>query len=442
MGARVQLDEVVRSISEDDRDAYVRLLALRQGKCWVLHDCWVLVGAEPPGWVETEWMYERYAFVAGRVAAADLALLYSDSACNAMTVGSLSVWSPGAASTVTVERRPGYSRLDRPQLTFPVVEYALSPFDQTDRQLPHMMLVGAGGAPSFPEPDSAWRAFFEGDFSLAGRSSPSSDLAKVRIADRAAWIAGVHITATELTVSVEGDAVQGTDLELYGVEERTVRRLDAAGPITIALANGLPTHAWLWLKRGTDWLDYRSIDPSSVWTNQAGRAGVEIDLPVDPVAAVEALIASGEGPRLEFKQMLPNRDARRTLKTVAAFAIGSGGSIVFGIDRDEVTITGIAEDKPSTQMRDELGNLLRAMVQPTPEFEIKEYRPDGKLILVLDVQPGQSPPYGLVTPGARDKPLEYFVRRGSNTYPAQPYELRSAVLRNGGTTEDFSTRRR
>ena len=88
MGARVQLDEVAGSIREDDRDTYVRLLVLRQGERWILHDCWALVGAEPPGCVETEWMYERYAFVASRVTTADLGLLYSDSACNAMTVGS------------------------------------------------------------------------------------------------------------------------------------------------------------------------------------------------------------------------------------------------------------------------------------------------------------------------------------------------------------------
>ena len=88
-------------------------------------------------------------------------------------------------------------------------------------------------------------------------------------------------------------------------------------------------------------------------------------------------------------------------------------------------------------MRDELGNLVRAAVQPTPEFEIKEYRLDGKLILVLEVQPGQNPPYGLVTPGARDRALEYFVRRGSNTYGAQPDELRSAVLRNSVTASQY-----
>ncbi|MEU0029105.1 ATP-binding protein [Streptomyces sp. NPDC006335] len=377
-------------------------------------------------------MYEEYAFVAARMTAADLAVMFSSEACTSKAVGPLTIWGPGAASMVNARRQPGYALHDRPQLNFPVTEYVVAPIDRTDRQLPHGLLVGEGDAPSFPEPNSAWRAFFEGDFALAGARSPSSDLATVRVAEQGAWIGSVHITATELKVTVEGDDVHGVNLELYGVTGRRVQRADTPGHIVIPLPHGLPAHAWLWLKRGTNWLDYRSIDPASAWTGDLRRAGVEIDLPVDPVATMEALIASGEGPRLEFKQMLPTRDDRRTLKTVAAFANGDGGAIVFGIHRDEVTITGIAEEKPSTRMRDEFGNLVRATVQPTPDFEIKEYRLDGKLIFILEVEPGQSPPYGLVTPSTRDKQPEYFVRRGANTYGAQPDELRTIVLLKNG----------
>ncbi|MFI1536524.1 helix-turn-helix domain-containing protein [Streptomyces anandii] len=391
-----------------------------------------MVGAEPPDWAEIVWMYEECAFVAARMTAADLAAMCSSDACTSRAVGPLTIWGPGSANMVNARRQPGYALHDRPQLPFPVTEYVVAPSDRTDNQLYHGVLVGEGSAPSFPEPNSAWRAFFEGDFALTGARSPSSDLATVRVAEQRAWIGSVHITATELKVTVEGDDVHGVDLELYGVTGRTVQRVDTPGRIVIPLPHGLPAHAWLWLKQGTNWLDYRSIDPVSAWTGDLRRAGVEIDLPVDPVATMEALIASGEGPRLEFKQMLPTRDDRRTLKTVAAFANGDGGAIVFGIHRDEVTVTGITEDKPSTRMRDEFGNLVRATVQPTPDFEIKEYRLHGKLIFILEVQPGQSPPYGLVTPGSRDKQPEYFVRRGSNTYGAQPDELRAIVLLKTG----------
>lgn len=40
-------------------------------------------------------------------------------------------------------------------------------------------------------------------------------------------------------------------------------RSAAPGEVTFPLDRGLPEHAWLWLKNGTRWLDYRSIDPGS-----------------------------------------------------------------------------------------------------------------------------------------------------------------------------------
>ncbi|MEU6324630.1 ATP-binding protein [Streptomyces sp. NPDC047009] len=238
---------------------------------------------------------------------------------------------------------------------------------------------------------------------------------------------------------MEGSRVNGAELELFGESERSSRRLEAAGEATFPLAHGLPAHAWLWLKRGTMWLDYRSIDPRSGWTGDLDRAGVEIEVPVEPQVRIEALIASGEGPHVEFKECLPTKQSRRTLKTVAAFANGDGGTMVFGINRDEVTVTGLSEDKPPTKLRDHLVDLVRGTVIPMPHVEARDYRIDDKLILVLEVSPGTSPPYGLSTPDARDKP-EYFVRRGASTFPAQPNDLSEAVLSRGRTEGDTSSR--
>jgi predicted HTH transcriptional regulator len=143
---------------------------------------------------------------------------------------------------------------------------------------------------------------------------------------------------------------------------------------------------------------------------------------------MEALIASGEGPHLDFKERLPaDSKERRMLKTVPAFATGDGGNMIFGVNRDEMTITGLGEADPA-KLRDQLVSLIHAAVTPMPQVNVTSYRVGDKLILVLDVYPGQSPPYGLITdPGSRDKP-EYYVRRGANTYPAQPSELREAIL--------------
>jgi predicted HTH transcriptional regulator len=189
------------------------------------------------------------------------------------------------------------------------------------------------------------------------------------------------------------------------------------------LADGLPQHAWLWLKQDTTWLDYRPLDPHSGYTGELARAGVDIDIPIEPQANVEALLAAGEGLRVEFKEQLVRG---RQLKTIAAFANGDDGTLVFGINRDETTVTGL--DGDPRQLRDQIGQRIRAAITPTPEFTISDHVVQGKTILLVEVTAGSTPPYGVIANSdTRDRP-EYYVRRGASTYPAQPSDIRQAVL--------------
>jgi hypothetical protein len=229
--------------------------------------------------------------------------------------------------------------------------------------------------PSFPEPNSAWRAFFEGDCSLAGAQNPPTDLAVLRVVQDAGRLGHVRVTATQLTVEVNGTSLEGCELELFGVTGRASQRISSAGEVTFSLDRGLPEHAWLWLKNGTSWLDYRSIDPGSVWTGDLARAGVNIDVPSDPQANLEALLAAGEGPQLEYKRQLPADTAhkRGMFKTVAAFAIGDGGTMVFGIDPDELTVTGLDSEDPK-ELRDHLYDLVHRTVIPSPDVTVEGTR--------------------------------------------------------------------
>jgi predicted HTH transcriptional regulator len=120
---------------------------------------------------------------------------------------------------------------------------------------------------------------------------------------------------------------------------------------------------------------------------------------------------------------------------VPAFATGTGGTIIFGINRDETTVTGLTGD--SNSLRDQLVNFVRAAVIPMPQVTVTPYTIDGKLILALDVEQGQSPPYGLISsPDAREKP-EFYVRRGASTYPAQPSDLRESTLASQPTAQPY-----
>jgi hypothetical protein len=111
-----------------------------------------------------------------------------------------------------------------------------------------------------------------------------------------AGLARVQVTATRLTVEVNGTSLDGCELELFGVTGRASQLVSSPGEVTFSLDRGLPEHAWLWLKIGTRWLDYRSIDPGSGWTWDLARAGVDIAVPSDPQANVEALLAPAREP--------------------------------------------------------------------------------------------------------------------------------------------------
>jgi Putative DNA-binding domain len=173
-------------------------------------------------------------------------------------------------------------------------------------------------------------------------------LAVLRFARLDGWIGRVHVTPAELTADVCGSRIAGCELELYGESDRSSRRLAGPGAVVFPLDLGLPASAWLWLKQGTSWLDYRSIDARSGWTGGLAGAGVEFDLPVDPQASVEALLAAGEGPQTEYKRQLPDTadQKRRMLKTAAAFATQDGGTMVFGMDPDDLTVTGLGGQDP------------------------------------------------------------------------------------------------
>jgi hypothetical protein len=163
------------------------------------------------------------------------------------------------------------------------------------------------------------------------------------------------------------------------------------------------------------WLDYRPIDARSGWTDGQNRAPIEIEQPVGPQANIAALVASGERPRLEFKETTPSRSAGpQAAQAGASLRQRRRGDDHLRDQRDETAVTGLSGGDTST-LRDQLVNLFRAAVVPTPQVTVTPYTIDGKLILALDVEQGQSPPYGLITsPDTRDK-REFYVRRGAST---------------------------
>ena len=423
-----QLDELVDKIPADG--AWLRALVFRDRRRWSLRYAHVLVGQRPETWPGRSWLYGDLAFLAAKVRIADLLAALDTQAARPFKIGRHRVLIPAVQSRIQIQHHPSFEQHDRERLRQPTFDYALSVASGVDSSLTPRYLVGRG-APSFLELDSAYRAFFEGDYDVHGQSSVPSEMIKTRVVDERGWIGPIHITATQLTVEVIGNDLRGADLELFSPTRRHTITLGGPRTLSFALPEGLPaSNVWLWLKREGAWLDYRSLSAPWITDDLLNQSGVKIDLPVEPQAIVEALVYAGEGPRVEFKGELPPQKTKSSnpFKTIAAFANGDGGTIVFGIDRDESTINGLHVDDIKVA-RDSLGQMIRSRVIPTPGFKITHHVVDGKDLLLLDVESGVSPPYGLVVDsGSRDRP-EYYVRRGASTYFAQPSDLAEAVRR-------------
>jgi Putative DNA-binding domain len=412
-------------LADPERSAFVYVLLRRSVEGWTLRCASVLVDIEPAGWAEATWEYEEATFIACKISVAKLVELCLKAKDSKVALGAFEFEISTPSSSVSWQHEPAFARLDRLAINRPTWNYTITRATPESNSWDARMLVGTG-CPSFTELSVAWRAFTEGEYSTMGAQTPSSDLASIRVAETRGWISGVHVTATELRADVAGDELAGCELELGGLSDRAHRKVDQAGTVTFSLSDGLPRQAWLWLKHGQSWLDYRVVDRNSPWAGD-GETDVNIDRPVDPQAAIEALLASGEGPQLEFKSQLVEG---RKLKTVAAFANGKGGTIVFGFDRDETTVLGIPGDP--TKVRDDLERRIRAAVDPMPDYSITVHTLGDKNVFVLDVPPGQHEIYGIIpNSGARDKP-EYYVRRGASTYPAQPEDF-AEIIRKRAT---------
>ncbi len=243
--------------------------------------------------------------------------------------------------SVQRSHKPSRAQHDVPMMPWPTWDYVASlatpnnTYDPTDGGF----LIGDG--PPFPMFSNAYRAFFTGNFASLGSSNPSQ-YGLSRFPQTDAWIKRVRVTTTHVEVTVAGEDKTGVVAELNAPTNRLSKPVTKPGRVRLRLKRPLGNDAWLYLTRDRRWLDYRVINISYLAPHVQAMQGIEIA--AEPAAALEALMSGGEGDELEFKYRLPVDDNEkfRTLCSVAAFANTSGGTIVFGVDPDEVTVVGVS----------------------------------------------------------------------------------------------------
>ena len=130
-------------------------------------------------------------------------------------------------------------------------------------------------------------------------------------------------------------------------------------------------------------------------------------------------IISGESQYLEFKQEVPEKSGTY-MKTVVAFANGSGGKIVFGVENDTLKVTGIPQADAFLIM-DGITSAICDSCTPmiTPIVTLASV--EEKLVIVVNIVPGGQRPYYLT---AKGKESGTYIRVSGTTRLADPFVLR------------------
>ncbi|MCD6352802.1 MAG: putative DNA binding domain-containing protein, partial [Proteobacteria bacterium] len=118
-----------------------------------------------------------------------------------------------------------------------------------------------------------------------------------------------------------------------------------------------------------------------------------------------------EDKSLEFKKEIP-KNRQNLLKTVIAFANGTGGRIYIGVN-DDRTVTGIKEEP--FDLEEKLSSIIYDSISPIPNLFFQTTVFEDKVIFIIRILSGANKPYYLKKLGPEDG---IFVRIGSTNRKA------------------------
>ena len=142
---------------------------------------------------------------------------------------------------------------------------------------------------------------------------------------------------------------------------------------------------------------------------------------------LDTLIA--ECTAYDYKVTLEEKKPKSWLKSVSAFANGSGGSLFFGVDNG-----GCVKGLDDVQhVCEAISSRIRDYMDPLPEVEMIPHIIADKLhILQLKVKTGSYTPYYYIGDGQRVA----FVRVGDESVPASAEQMMRLVLKGSNKTYD------
>lgn len=414
---QVAFEDLLGLVGDQER-LWVRVAAACVGGTWTAL-AYDLVGPlPPPHWEDRTWRYPDAVFHAvsedGPVVARWLA-------AGQISLDGLAVSLPGlprearnhqVAVTGLASRQ---SWGGHEALPWPANSYELSSFAQPQPS-PQDMLI-ACDSPSFLRFGNAVAAFFALNARQPGSQLPTPS---VRLQDTTGRIARVTVHPVRVDVRVEGSALGRLTVELAGQVPGPQQQLsdEHAQEISLPTPDGLAPESWVLLKSGSDCVDRRFLN----WSYQQAGEPADVLIAREPLEGLESLVAGGEGPTVEFKQQLPEAaDERKKLcRTLAAFANGAGGSLLFGVD-DSGSMVGVSAEVAVDAGKDTITRWISDLVAPHLDFSVESVRlAEGCWVVQVVVQEGTAPPYG-VSPANPS----YYLRRGATTFPASADDVRA-----------------
>ncbi len=131
-----------------------------------------------------------------------------------------------------------------------------------------------------------------------------------------------------------------------------------------------------------------------------------------------------ESKDTEYKEGLPSKH-EKYLKTVAAFANGNGGRLVFGVRDSDRVVIGIPNNELS-RISDAIANAIsdncEPAIIPDPIFQTL----GDKTIIIVDIPKGMQKPYFIKSEGILEG---VYVRVGGTTRRAERYLVQELILR-------------
>ena len=97
----------------------------------------------------------------------------------------------------------------------------------------------------------------------------------------------------------------------------------------------------------------------------------------------------GETTEYDKKLLLEEKRPRSWLKSVSAFANGSGGMLIFGVSNDNI-LAGLENAKTVSE---KISEIMKSKMDPVPDFQLEIHRQSGKDVIILRIASGQETPY-------------------------------------------------